>query len=48
MGPQVCAWNRRWMAAQIRATADLRSVNFLMGFRSWNGATPANEFLDFD
>ncbi len=34
----------RWIAAQIRATADLRSVNFLIGFSSWNGATLANEF----
>ena len=33
----------RWMADQIRATADFRSVNFLIGFSSWNGATRAEE-----
>lgn len=32
------------MAAQIRATAIFRFVNFLIGFSSWKGATPANEF----
>ena len=34
----------RWIAAQIRATADFRSVNFLIGLSSWNGATPAKLF----
>jgi len=34
----------RWIAFQIRVTAVLRSVNFLMGFRSTKGATPAKLF----
>src|SRR5689334_7998823 len=33
-----------WMAFQIRATAVLRSVNFLTGLRSPKGGAPANAF----
>ena len=33
-----------WMAFQIRVTAVLRSVNFLTGFRSPKGTTPAKVF----
>ena len=36
--------NGRWTAAQIRATAAFRSVNFFTGFSSVNGATPAKLF----
>src|SRR5579885_621650 len=38
------AASRRWIAFQRRATAVLRSVNFLTGFRSSKGATPAKLF----
>jgi hypothetical protein len=38
------AASSRWMAFQIRATAVLRSVNFLTGFSSSKGTTPAREF----
>ena len=33
-----------WMAFQIRATAVLRSVNFLTGLRSPKGGAPAKAF----
>jgi hypothetical protein len=33
-----------WMAFQIRLTAVLRSVNFLIGFRRSKGTTPAKAF----
>jgi uncharacterized RDD family membrane protein YckC len=36
--------DKRWIACQIRLTAALRLVNFLTGFRSSNGATPAKLF----
>src|ERR1019366_4912435 len=36
--------DRRATAAQIRATAAFRSVNFFTGFRSSKGATPAKLF----
>src|ERR1039458_592869 len=35
---------RGWMAFQIRATAVLRSVNFLTGFTLSKGTTPAKAF----
>ena len=35
---------RAWMAFQIRATAVLRSVNFLTGLRSPKGGAPAKAF----
>src|SRR5258708_9185536 len=35
---------RRWTAAQIRATAAFRLVNFFTGFNSVKGATPAKPF----
>ncbi len=35
---------RAWMAFQMRATAVLRSVNFLTGFRSPKGGAPAKAF----
>jgi hypothetical protein len=36
--------NRRLTACEIRATAALRLVNFLTGFKSSNGTTPAKPF----
>jgi hypothetical protein len=36
--------DRRWIAPQIRVTADFLLVNFFTGFRSSNGATPAKLF----
>jgi hypothetical protein len=36
--------SRRWMAFQIRVTAVLRSVSFLIGFSSPNGGAPAKLF----
>ena len=38
------ATSSRWTAVQIRRSAVLRSVNFVTGFDSPNGGTPANEF----
>jgi len=35
---------RAWMAFQMRATAVLRSVNFLTGFSSPKGGAPAKAF----
>src|SRR5208283_2356117 len=35
---------RAWMAFQMRATAVLRSVNFLTGFNSPKGGAPAKAF----
>jgi hypothetical protein len=39
--------DRRWTAAQIRATAALRSVNFFTGFSSVKGATPREASMSF-
>jgi hypothetical protein len=50
MGAPCCAAlaalgaSSRWTAFQIRVTAVLRSVNFLTGFRSSKGVTPAKLF----
>src|SRR5215469_5164944 len=43
-GSLLAAPSRRWIACQIRATATFRSVNFLTGFSSPNGDTPAKPF----
>ena len=42
--PSCAAGANFWTACQMRVTAVLRSVNFLTGFRSSKGATPAKLF----